>query len=368
MSLFNLFNNEYSDYLGVDIGTFSIKVVQLSRKGKYPKLVTYGYSNAIKKNKDELGKKKDILEKIEVFKKIAYKAGVTTTKVISALPSFSVFSSIINLTDVSEKDLDSAIRWEAKKVIPVDVSQMILDWKILKKSKVDKTTNENNTGIIKKSKKQNNLRILLTAAPKKLVQNYVDIFNNSGFSLISLETETFSLIRSLIGQDKSQIMIVEIGAVNTDITIVKDSLPILSRSIDVGGFTITKEISRIFNVSLERAEQFKYDFSLSLFGSSEQQTIPKIIKQTIEPILNEIKYTFKIYQTQDDRNVEKIILSGGSALIGNFVDYLSSALNKNVYIGNPWSSIIYPKELEPVLNEIGPKFSVAIGLALREMD
>ncbi len=310
-------------------------------------LLTYGFSE----NLDDLDQAEP--EKIaEAINKICAKAGMSSRQAVSALPTFSVFSSIINLASVNKKDLPSAINWEAKKVIPLPPEEMILDWKKIE------TPGETD---------DNNIKILLTGAPRNLVKRYIEIFKSARINLLSLETETFALVRSLLGNDKSTAMIVEIGAKTTSFTIIDKSIPILNRSIDIGGQTITKSISHSLNIGLERAEQFKYDLGVGSLDSADN-SIPKTIAESISPIVNEIKYALNLFQTKNGKKTDKIILSGGSALLANFTGYLSKILDINVVAGNPWSSVSYPLDLKPMLGEIAPRMAIAIGLALREME
>ncbi|MDP2709357.1 MAG: type IV pilus assembly protein PilM [bacterium] len=344
MSLF--FSAE--SYLGIDIGSSSIKVVEIKNSGGKAKLLTYGFSE----NLNDLDHT-DPREIAAIINKICAESGVASRKAVSALPTFSVFSSIINLSGVSKKDLPSAINWEAKKVIPLPPEEMILDWK---KIEASGQTEDNK-----------NIKILLTGAPRTLVKRYIEIFKNAQINLLSLETETFALIRSLLGNDKSVVMIVEIGAKTTSFTIIEQSIPILSRSVDIGGWTITRAISHSLNIGLERAEQFKYDLGVSSLDSADN-AIPRTIIESISPIINEIKYALNLFQNKSEKKVDKIILSGGSALLINFTSYLSKILDVNVVAGNPWSKVSHPTELKPMLDEIAPRLAIAIGLALREIE
>ncbi|MBU4455424.1 pilus assembly protein PilM, partial [Patescibacteria group bacterium] len=118
---------------------------------------------------------------------------------------------------------------------------------------------------------------------------------------------------------------------------------------------------------MERAEQFKYDLGISSLESQED-VIPKTIIETISIVINEIKYVLNLFQSKNNKSVEKIILSGGSALLINFANYLSKILDINVIIGNLWDSISYPVDLKLVLDEIGPRMSTAVGLAMRQIE
>lgn len=346
-----IFSSAPRSYMGIDIGSVSIKIVELTKEKGRPKLVTYGFSEY--SNTENKTLQNDINFIAKTINKVCAEADVQTRNAISALPTFSVFSSIINLTNVNPKDISSTIYWEAKKVVPLPLEEMMLSWKII---------NEN-----EKEKSGENVKVLLTGAPRALVKKYIGIFKEARINLLSLETEAFSLIRSLLGNDKSAVMIVEMGATTTDVTVVEKGIPLLNRSVDMGGFNITKAISDHLRIGLERAEQFKYDLGLSL-KNSQDDIVPRIIIESLAPIINEIKYAITLYQTKNNKNLEKIILSGGSSFLPNLPNYLSGLLNMTVIIGDPWASIIYPEDLKPVLDEIGPAMAVAVGLALREID
>jgi len=368
-----------SSYLGVDFDSNSVKIVELKNERGRPKLVTYAYIDKIVNQNTSEKDKGSVVEIGKLIKQVCKKAKTTTTKAVTALPAFSVFSSILNLPAMNEKDLESAIKWEAKKVIPMPVEDMILDSKILedffpdpatkKGQKIDNNEDFSKKGFLKisRTKKKKNLKVLLTAAPKDLVKRYMAIFKSAGLSLLSLDTESFALIRSLVGNDRSPLMIVDIGSIVTNISVVANSVPILNRSIDIGGLTITKAIANSLNVNLERAEQFKYDIGMSPERKG-QGSVPTTIENTLTPIVDELRYSLNLYRDRGQKDIEKIILTGGSSLLLNLPQYLSNLLNLRVFLGDPWSRVVYPEELKPVLDEIGPRYSVAVGLAMRDIE
>jgi type IV pilus assembly protein PilM len=384
-------------FLGVDIGTASIKLVELEPWMGKPKLFTYGYIDIVTDiiNSKTPEAQKKIADSLRILVK---KSGARTTTTIAALPTFSVFNSIISLPAMSEKDLPGAIRWEAKKYIPLPLEEMVLDWKIIKHStenivpqevrnmdiakdeqgkkrfafnfskKKEEGDGKNQAKPIMPSKSApQDIRVLVTAAPQNLVNRYMAIFKMAGLKLISLETESFALSRSLIGQDQSTVLIIDIGSITSDICVIKESVPILNRSIDIGGLSVSRAIADSLKIDLERAEQFKRDFGLGSTSGIDQKGVNKTIASALSPIINEIKYVLDLYQSQENQLVEKIVLTGGTALLPNLDQYLQELFNKPVIIGNPWDRIIYPPELKPVLDEIGSRLTVSIGLAMRDI-
>ena len=367
-----LFSKENLNYLGVDIGSAGIKVVELKNEGGRPRLITYGYvDEAIKMSHDST--KEEQAKNVALLKSILEKSNVTTKKVVVGIPSFSVFSSVISLPIMNQKDLAQAVYWQAKKIVPISLDEMTLDWKILNdkevaENKIKKEKNKDNKEgekkEVKPEPKKKDLKILIAAAPKKLVSKYVELFKSAELELISLETENFALERSLVGGDKNPVMIVDIGSITSDISVVENGIPVLSRSVDTGGEAITKAVMNSMHVDRKRAEQFKKDIGFN----AGQGNLPKVMEESIAPIINEIKYSFDLYASrQTNQRIEKIVLTGGSAFLPNMPEYLSKLLNIQVFVGDPWDRVIYPVELKPVLSNLAPRFSVAVGLAMREI-
>ncbi len=337
-----LFSDNES-HVGVDIGTSGIKIVELQKKGNKNFLLTYGFAEL--SGFKDLDWQKDIKYTAKIIDKTIKKAGVSSKSAIAALPVFKVFSSVLNLSKVPKKEVEEAISREAGEIMPMPIEDMVLDWKKM---------SANN------SEDKKYFKVFVTGAPKELVQSYVELFKEANINLSSLETESFSLIRSLLGNDKSSSLIVEIGAGTTDIFVAQKGIPVLSRSIDLGGRVITEMISKQIGGSPEEAEQFKRDL-----GNSGQDDLPENIKKAIEPIVNEIKYVLNLFSKKRNENVEKIVLSGGSSMLPGLTNYFAQTFDLNTVVGDPWSRVDCSPEITPVLKSFGPRLAVAIGLAMR---
>lgn len=347
-----LFSKSDNSFLGVDIGDSSLKMVELEKRGKKIYLTNYAFSENV--SDVNFTKIEDSAYLAKAINKVRNEAKIKAKKVTASLPTFAVFSSIINLTGVDKKNLTDQVLEEAKKVIPLPLEEMKIDFKIIPEPAESKAV-------------KSNIRVFLTCSPRKIVRKYIDVFRQASLELSYLETETFSLVRSLIGNDKSTIMIVEIGANSTDISVVRESIPVLNRSLEICGTTITKTLVEKLGLTFAQAEQFKLDLSASGAEKAVGQLPPVIIK-TITPIISEIKYMLDFYNMSNQKPIEKIVLSGGSALLLNLAQYLSDELNMQVLIGDPFNRIIYSDELKPIIREIGPKLAVAVGLALRDIE
>ena len=351
-----LFSKAPLSFLGVDIGDSSIKMVELVRKGKKIYLKNYAFSEALKDVK--FTKVEDSAYLAKAVQKIHSDAKIVSHRVTASLPTFAVFSSIITLSGVDSKNLHEAVLEEARKVIPLPLEEMKIDYKVIPDAPTDK--------------KDGNIRVFLTCSPRKIVRKYIDIFRQADMELAFLETETFSLVRSLVGNDKSTTMIVEIGANSTDISVVRESIPVLNRSLEICGSTLTQALADSLGMTFQQAEQLKMDLSLSTRTGNnetpETNDFSGVIIKALSPIVSEIKYMLDFYNSSNATPVEKIVLSGGGALLGGLPEYLSNQLNLQVIIGDSFSRVLYPNELKPIIHEVGPSLAVAVGLALREVE
>jgi len=372
--MFNIFGkNKTESFLGIDIGGSSVKLIEISNAKGHPKLETYGYLE-----RSLVSKTESLLDEpqraAEILKQVMKKAGTKTINAIAALPAHSVFSAVVNLPVVSKKELSApkklaaAVEWEAKKVVPVPLEEMVLDWKVLENVNLRKGV-ETPPSASQKEDQVKNLQVLLTGASKQVVKKYLDVFQRAAINLVSLETESFALSRALLGKDKSVVMIVDLGANDTNVIVVENGIPYIERAVKQGGKQLTEAMSKVLDLSVENAEQYKKDFGRYLLaGRHCDLNMPDVIKDFLNPIVNEMRYVINFFLEQPgnkNKRIERIILSGGSAVLLNLGNHLSDKFNIRSFVGSPWARIIYPENLQPVLDEIGPRFAPAIGLAMR---
>jgi type IV pilus assembly protein PilM len=352
--------------LGVDIGATSVKIVELKSEKGAPVLVNYAYSEQPPRAVEKSNLQMDIPMVVKIITELRDKAGLHSTQAVAAMPSFSVFTSVLHIAGDGKKpeELESAVLWEAKKVVPLALDEMMLDWQVIG------TGNAKPAGGAPQPTEgaAEGANVLLTGAPKNLVKKYIDVFKQADLQLVSLETEMFSLIRSLIGSDPATIALVDLGAVNTDIAIVENGLPLFTRSLDTGGVMVTRAVADALKVDFKRAEQFKFDLSMAGDAALEQSGgMPTVVKNTLAPIVNEIRYSFNLFQQENNKKIEKVVLAGGGAGLVGIAPYLSELLQTNVVLGDPWARISCPQQLSSVLDEISSRMAIAAGLALREV-
>ncbi|MBI5794353.1 type IV pilus assembly protein PilM [Candidatus Uhrbacteria bacterium] len=370
-----LFGKKKPDsFLGVDIGASSVKVVEFVNKKGRATLLTYGYGelptaeagDTLFDNPKAAG---------ELLACVCKESGCTSTAVMAALPTSNVFSTILSIPEVKDmRQRQSVVNTEVAKLSPLPLSEMILQTTFLDDvAKPDKKA-EKKIGAIPEAPKEKakDFRVLVTGAAKTFIQKYIETFKAAKLNLQAIDTEALALVRSLVGKDKGAILMLDIGSKRTNIIIVEKGIPFVSRSITIGGNTVTSQLMRTMGLSEMDADRVKRDLGIA----PRQDTglaggLPKLLEPIMQPLLNEIRYAFQLYANMElaqIKKVEKIIVTGGSAHLPRIPDYLAQMLNMNVYRGDPWARVVYPADLASVLEEIGPRMSVAVGLAMREMD
>lgn len=381
MGLFSKKKSQPSGLIGIDVGAGGIKAVELALQDGRLRLKTYAYSSFSDLSVQRKSLLDDPKKAAAVLREMYKKSKMSSNIANAALPSHSVFHAIVTIPQPKDakQDIKPMIDTQVKKLLPMPIEDMILDSTIIDKHLLPKAQNKEEKGKDKKAQKkpvsrddigvptpkdQQHIRVLISGAPKDLVSKYISVFKMAKLTLSSLETEAFALIRSLVGKDKARIMVVDIGYERTNITIVDGGIPYLHRSIKAGGANVTAMIAKQMSLSMDQAEQVKLDLAMS----AQQGEVPPVLREAMMPILHEIRYALELYAQQifhDNNTVDKIILTGGSAHMPHLDPFLTEALNMNIYLGDPWARVAAPEGLRPVLSEIGPRFSVAVGLAMK---
>lgn len=347
-----------------------MKLVELRNEQGRPRLVTYGMYEVPYQQIIDNDWSKRRSEAVSILSALLTQTKAKSRLAVSALPTFAVFSSLISVPPVSAKDLPNAIRLEAKKVVPRPIDEMVLDWREIQPNDASsgRASAEASAelGTIT-TKKEQQRKILITAAPKDLVEQYVSIYKEAGLKLVTLETESFALSRSLIGRDPSLLMVVDMGARTTNLAIIEEGIPVVNRAVNFGGAMVTDEIGKRLSVPPSQAEQWKRDLGVT----NHHKSLSSAAKDILDDVLHEIEYLFQLYRRQftpvrnQSGRIEKLVLAGGSAFVPGLAQYLAERLNVPVHLGDPWARVVYPEDLHPVLVEVGPAMSVAVGLAMR---
>lgn len=352
---FNLFKTKFKKSLGVDIGASSIKIVELSNQKEGIKLENYGEIKAEVLHKEKLRVFENNILTVPCedisrgIRAVLQEAEIETKKANFSIPDFASFFTTFSLPKMSDKELSSAIEFEAKRHIPIDLSEVTLDWDVIKGEKSDK---------------QNNfVEILLVAVSNKIIKQYEEMARLSFLELENLEAETFSLLRAVVKSDKS-IILLDIGEQSIAISVIDKNKLKTSHSLDIAGESFTNALKDKLDIDYKTAEELKRKNGLLPINNEARDALLPLVELIAQEIAR-IKIDF--FKTQN-KKIEKIILAGKSAALPGLKEFFEGKLQTTVEIANPFSDIIYPDILEKDIQKIGAGYSVAIGASLRGLE
>jgi type IV pilus assembly protein PilM len=381
--MLNFFNKKPAAFFGIDLGTTGIKVVNLAFEDGRIVLKNYVSLELERQiNADGTVNKKNLQalspEIIESMRVIIQSAGIANHKVAMSVPTSSTFSSIITLPKMPPEALEEAVNYEARRYIPIPIEEVVFGWSVVSgeriKNKLPGNGHSNpvseasgldkNKIVVKNPNINETNRVLLIAIPKETSVKYLKIANSFDLDLVALETESFSLARSLVGKREGVFIIIDIGYKMTSITVVEDGLMIESHNISsVGGEELTKVISNSFGVNEQRAEVLKKEIGLVV--NSSEQKIGEIISPILSILVSEVKKNEEVYTRINNRPVDGVILTGGSSAMPGLAEHFEKELALPVEVGDPFKLVSYDDVLKDRLRDLAPSFAVAMGLALR---
>lgn len=334
---------------GLDIGSSSVKVVQLEQQGEKFKLLAAGISTSPARL--ATGTEQDIVSLAESIKKLISDTKVSSREVNISLPESQVFTRLISLPNLTDEEVASAISWQAESYIPIPIEEANIDYQIVQR--------RNPQGAV-----QGSVDVLLVAAPKVLVDKYVQIADLAGLSINGIETEGIALARAIAPQDRT-VLIIDLGRSSSNITVASSGQIMMSRSIATGGDVLSLVVERGLLVTPQQAEEYKKTYGL------QQKQLEGKIRTVLEPslrvIVEEIKKSIQYYRSELKREeaVTEVVVSGGVAGMPDLTTFLAENLGIEISIGDPFTKIIKDERLNQVFTAYAPLYGVAIGLAER---
>ena len=335
--------------LGIDIGSHSIKLIEIGREKEVVTLLSAGSvptpTKALSSNVAA-----DSEAVAYVIKQLVRDTGAKSEKVNVALPESQVFTRVIEVPQLSNRELTSAIQWEAEQYIPLPLDQVNMDFTILRDAKT--TVN-------------GKMEVLLIAAPKVLIERYMTILELADLTPMFAETEVVASSRAIARSVSSlkNVVLISIGAQTTEITILHGGVIAFTRSISAGGEALSRSLSQSLDFTVVQAEEYKKTYGLQR-GLLEGKLVTAM-EPIMATILNELKRAIAFFgEKYTADRIEAIILSGGTAKLPGVVSYITEQIAIETQIANPWVGV----QKEPrftILDAEGPTFAVAAGLAMR---
>jgi type IV pilus assembly protein PilM len=366
----NLVKKQGESVLGIDLGSSSIKVVQLRKKAGKAVLETYGELALGPYAGTEIGRATSLPnDKLtEALKDLIKESNVNTKSAGISIASASSLLSFIRMPEMDQKQLAAMIPIEARKYIPVPITEVALDWWVIPKEENSFSEFEKPpamptaTGEVSKEK---GIDVLLVVIHNDVLSKLSQISADAGLDTSFYEIEVFSSMRSVVDQSLESVMIFDMGAGSTKLNIVERGILRSSHTINRGSQEITLAISRSLGTSVGDAEHIKRTIGLS--AEPDNKSVKEIISLNLDYIFAETNRVISSYERKYNKSVSKVVLTGGGTLLKGFLDLARTRFQTEVIAGDPFAKTEAPAFLEPVLRTAGPEFAVAIGIALRKL-
>jgi len=353
-----------SAYLGIDIGSHSIKVVQLSKAGhkvQIDKMVIAELPSEVIESEHRR------IEYLQRILKNVLKKNKLRGKGFSVIPNELVTIKNVSLPRMPVGDIAGAIEWQIKQEMEENEKDIVIDYILF---------NEN-------GKSNNDTIQALTASSKRQdIIDHIDLLSSIGIKCLAIEPNAFSLIASLdyngrVEKDKVA-LVIDFGGYESSLCVVRNKEINFVRKLDVNSYSFISAIKESLNVPFEAAEQIiKNNYSSVNDSGSEKDErnramiISALVFQ-LEKLVSDIEHTFKYYSFRltksEETEFHKIILCGGLANLELLQDFLQERFNVPVETDDPVRNIVVKKGVmtdEHETDKSALRFSVAIGSALR---
>ena len=341
--------------VGLDLGTHGFRAVEMEEQKGQLTLRKYGYYEDARLN-IHTSAQPDLDAYSQALKEFFNEIGFTTPQVVVPLPESEVFTRVIQLPHMSEKELKSSITYEAEQYIPIPLKEINFDFQILDPDDTNK----------------DKMNVLIVAAKHTVLNKYIEILKKAGLRPKALEPETLSVNRVLgdTAKNPSASIILDIGTLDSQIIVSHKGFVRFTRSVAVGGDSFTKAIEQKLNFDFAQAEEYKKTYGLD--KSKADGKVYEAVKPVFDQVLNEVKRSKVFYTTHNpDVSINRLIVSGGSALMPGILYYVANNLDTEVEMANPWRNVEFIKALDSKkekLNETGPLYATAVGLALKDLN
>jgi type IV pilus assembly protein PilM len=355
------FSFNSNSVVGLDIGSSTVKAVELAIKGKGRdfELTHLGVAKLPSESIVQ-GAFLNSTAIVDTIREAIDNAKIKTKNVAAAVSGHSVIVKKVNLPVMSRDELDEQIRWEAEQYIPFDVNEVNLDFQILNDGEGDDGDGQ--------------MGVLLVAAKKDLIDDYVQVITEAGLMPAVIDVASFAVENTFSGNydaaPSDVVALVNIGAEVVNINILADGAPAFTRDITTAGNHYTEEIQKALSVSFDEAERIK------LGGRAQedsQDVVPQEVEQAMqsvsETVIGEISRSLDFFAaTTADSSISRVVLSGGGANVAGFEKAFHERTGLPVEIMNPFTRMVPSSKFEAeFLEEVGPSLGVGVGLAMRRV-
>ncbi len=340
------------DFFALDIGTNAVRVLQISSTGPNSwSLDHFGYAPLDEKtastNTPEAQRKLG-----EVIMTAIGQSGIKTKNVVIGLPSSKTFTTVIEVPTMPEAELKSTMKYQVDQYIPMAVNEAKVDWALLGPSLHDPKQQE----------------VLLASTANSYAEERLEFVESLGLDVIAAEPDPLAMVRSLLPDGITDArLIIDVGEQSTDLAITFNGTPRLVRTIPMGIRTLVKSAVQNLNVQEDQARQFILKFGLAPDRLEGQ--VYRAIESTLDNFATELTKSIKFFQTRyPNTPVGGILLSGFSAIVPQFGDYVTAKVGIPSALANPWQRVRVSQNDQQQLMTVASEFATVIGLAQRGND
>lgn len=334
--------------IGVDIGSASVKLVELLATGK-DKWRLLGAATAAVPAGGMIDSPSNQAAVSATMIKMMKESGVRSRKTVVALPEEQISSHIVEMPLLSDTELGKALQWQVEQYIPIPLEQAIWSYQVIRRDTAG------NGG----------MEVLLVATSKNLVSTYQKVLEEAGLEVVAVETELMATARAVVPAGSPLTVVVDIGARSTDVGVVSANQLVFARTVPTAGEAFTRAIETTLGLDTGQAEQYKnaYGFSAQSVGGK----LVEAMKPVLAIIATEVKKTIDFYVSKHPQEmVKEVTLSGGVAAMPDVVSMVSLMLGIEVGVGNPFARVAMDETQKKAMSGNGPFYAVAAGLAMRE--
>jgi len=340
--------------IGLDIGSSSIKLIQLRETSKGIHLVNFDMA-LLPPEAVVDGALMNFTAIVEKIRELLRVHRIRFKECALSISGHSVIIKKISLPEMTPEELQESIQWEAEQYIPFEIKDVEVDVEILNPK----------AG-------QGQMDVLLVAAKKEIINDYVSVAMEAGLKPVIMDVDTFTIQNAFelnYGFPPNEVIaLINIGASVININIVANGITTFTRDIGMGGQMLTEEIQKQLNVSYEEAEHYKTGGEGTISSSSIYREVQRLSERVSETLVTEIQRSIDFFAaTTINADISRIYLSGGSSQIPALIRSLERRLEVPVELVNPFKNIVVdPKKFDfDLLQRMAPMAAVAVGLGLR---
>ena len=343
--------------VGIDVGTSSVKVVEIEKNQNINLLTNYAYFyNPDKESGFYFNSLKVDFDYItDVVSNLLNSAKIVPENVVMSIPVAASFSTIVTLPNMGEmNEMEAAIKFEANKLIPVPVDEVRLEWRVLNHLSDNQIIN-----------------VLVIAIPNDIIGKYNNMAKLLGVKEMNFELESMSLGNLFALPDVSNVsgggsqvrpetfIVVDMGQYHTSIVIVDKGVSCSHNISQISGMSFVDKIESMMSVSKDRADDIRKNQ-----GLNSNSQIKECMTVMLDKLVGEIVKSGELYASHGGGRMQELVLSGGFAKTPKVDEYLSNALKIPSVIVSPFNKVSVDKTLLPVLNKQNVDLSVAVGLTI----